>query len=90
MSKYDCIAICVVAVTVSLLLSVIAVVAPLSKGITDLSNALTQPGIPTRVEIDRMTITTPDGVSFEINRFNATASSRLLDIIMGMTIAEDR
>lgn len=88
MSKYDCIAICVVAVAVSLILSVIAVTIPLQKSVTDLSNALSQPGIPNRVEIDHMTITTPDGVSFEINGFDATANSRLIDIITGLAIAD--
>ena len=88
MSKYDCIAICVVAVAVSLLLSVIAITVPLQKSITDLSDALSQPGIPTRVEIEHMTITAPDGVSFEINGFDATANSRLIDIITGLAISE--
>ena len=88
MSKYDCIAICVVAVVVSLLLSVIAVMVPLSKSLTDLSDILAQPSISTRVEIEHMTITAPDGVSFEINGFDATANSRLIDILMGLAIAE--
>ena len=90
MSKYDCIAICVVAVALSLLLSVLAIAVPLSKSITDLSDALSQPGIPTRVEIDHMTITNEDGVAFEINGFDATANSRLIDIITGLAIAEGR
>ena len=89
MSKYDCVAICVIAVALSLLLSVIAVIVPLSKSLTDLSDALSQPGIPTRVEIDHMTITNVDGVSFEVNGFDATANSRLIDIIMGLAIAEE-
>ena len=88
MSKYDCIAICVVAVAISLLLSVIAITIPLQKSITGLSDALSQPGIPTRVEIEHMTITSPDGVSFEINGFDATANSRLIDIITGLAISE--
>jgi len=53
-----------------------------------LSDALSQPGIPTRVEIEHMTITAPDGVSFEINGFDATANSRLIDVITGLAIAE--
>ena len=88
MSKYDCIAICVIAAAVSLLLSVIAFTIPIRDSITDLSDALSQPGIPTRVEIEHMTITTPDGVSFEINGFDATANSRLIDILTGLAIAE--
>ena len=88
MSKYDCIAICVVVVAMSLLLSVIAITVPLQRSITDLSDALSQPSIPTRVEIDHMTITNVDGVSFEINGFDATANSRLIDIITGLVIAE--
>ena len=87
MSKYDCIAICVVSVAIALLLSVIAVMVPLSKSLTDLSDALSQPGIPTRVEIEHMTITTIEGVSFEINGFDATANSRLIDIITGLAIS---
>jgi len=88
MSKYDCIAICVVAVAISLLLSVIAIMVPLQKSLTDLSDALSQPGTPTRVEIEHMTITSLDGVSFEINGFDATANSRLIDIIIGLAISE--
>ena len=90
MSKYDCIAICVIAVAVSLLLSVVAITVPLQKSITDLSDALSQPGIPTRVEIDHMTITAPDGVSFEINEFDATVNGRLIDFLTGLAIAEDQ
>ena len=88
MSKYDCVALCVAAIVLSLLLSVIFIMVSLSNGITDLSGALSQPGIPTRVEIEHMTITTPEGVSFEINGFDATANSRLIDIIAGLAIAE--
>ena len=88
MSKYDCIAICVIAVVISLLLSVIAITVPLQKSLTDLSDSLSQPGIPTRVEIDHMIITAPDGVSFEITGFDATANSRLIDILTGLAIAE--
>ena len=88
MSKYECIAICVTAVAVSVILSVIAVTIPLRDSITDLSDALSQPGIPTRVEIEHMTITTIEGVSFEINGFDATANSRLIDIVTGLAIAD--
>ena len=88
MSKYDCIAVCVIAVAISLILSVIAITVPLQKSLTDLSDALSQTGIPTRVEIEHMTITTPDGVSFEINGFDAMANSRLIDILTGLAVAE--
>ena len=88
MSKYDCIAICVIALAISLVLSVIAIMVPLSKSLTDLSDVLSQPGIPTRIEIDHMTITAPDGVSFEVNGFDATTNSRLIDIITGLAISE--
>jgi hypothetical protein len=71
-----------------MLLSVIAITVPLQNGITDLSDALSQPGIPSRAEVEHMTITTPDGVSFEINGFDVTANSRLIDIITGLAIAE--
>ena len=87
MSKYDCIAICVAIVAVSLVLSVIAFTIPIRDSIEDLSDALSQPGIPTRVEIDHMTITNVEGVSFEINGFDATANSRLIDIITGLAIS---
>jgi len=90
MSKYDCIVVCVITVALSLLLSVIAITIPLQRSITDLSDALSQPGIPTRVEIEHMTITAPDGVSFEINGFDATANSRLVDILTGLVVAEER
>ena len=90
MSKYDCIVVCVIAVALSLVLSVIAITIPLQNSITDLSDALSQPGIPTRVEIEHMTITTPDGVSFEINGFDATANSRLIDILTGLAVAESQ
>ena len=88
MSKYDCIAVCVVALAASLLLSVISITVPLQKSITDLSDALSQPGIPTRVEIENMIITAPDGVSFEINGFDATVNGRLIDFLTGLAIAE--
>jgi len=87
MSKYVCIAICVVVIAISLLLSVIAVMVPLQKSLSDLSDALAQPGIPTRVEIEYMTITTIEGVSFEVTGFDATANSRLIDIITGLSIS---
>ena len=87
MSKYECIAVCVGIVAVSLCLSIIAFTIPIRDSIKDLSDALSQPGIPTRVEIEHMTITAPDGVSFEINGFDATANSRLIDIITGLAIA---
>ena len=88
MSKYDCIAICVAIVAVSLCLSVVAFTIPIRDSIKDLSDALAQPGIPTRVEIEHMTITTIEGVSFEINGFDATANSRLIDILTGLAISE--
>ena len=88
MSKYYCITTCVIAVAVSLLLSIISITIPLRDSITDLSDALSQPGIPTRVEIDHMTITAPDGVSFEINEFDATVNGRLIDFLTGLAIAE--
>ena len=37
---------------------------------------------------EHMTITAPDGVSFEINGFDATANSRLIDLITGLAISE--
>ena len=88
MSKYDCIALCVIALAVSLFLSVIAITIPLRDSITDLSDALLQPGIPTRVEIKNMVITNPDGVSFEISEFDATVDSRLIDFLTGLAVAE--
>ena len=88
MSKYECIAICVAVLAISLVLSVIAFTIPIRDSIKDLSDALSQPGIPTRVEIEHMTIAAPDGVSFEINGFDATANSRLIDILTGLAIAE--
>ena len=88
MSKYECIAVCVATMAVSLCLSVIAFTIPIRDSIKDLSEDLSQPGIPTRVEIDHMTITNVDGVSFEINGFDATANSRLIDIITGLAISE--
>lgn len=88
MSKYECIAVCVAVAAVALCLSVIAFTIPIRDSIKDLSDALSQPGIPTRVEIDHMTITNVDGVSFEINGFDATANSRLIDILTGLIVAE--
>ena len=88
MSKYDCIAICVGAIALSVLLSVVAIAIPFRDGLKDISSALSEPGIPTRVEIEHMTITAPDGVSFEISGFDATANSRLIDILTGLAIAE--
>ncbi len=88
MSKYDCIAICVVAVALSLLLSVIAIITAAKTSIDNLVDTLSQPSIPTRVELEHMTITAPDGVLFEVNGFDATANSRLIDILTGLAIAE--
>ena len=88
MSKYYCITTCVIAVAVSLFLPVIAITIPLRDSIKDLSDALLQPGIPTRVEIKNMVITNPDGVSFEISEFDATVDSRLIDFLTGLAVAE--
>ena len=88
MSKYDCIAVCVISISLAILLSIISVIMVAKTSIDSLTDALSQPSIPTRVEIEHMTIVAPDGVSFEINGFDATANSRLIDILTGLVISE--
>ncbi len=87
-SKYDCITVCVVSISLAILLSVIIVLAVAKTSIDGLTEVLSDPGSPTRIEMEHITITGPDGVSFDIDGFDATANSRLIDILTGLAISE--
>jgi len=88
MSKYDCITVCFVAVALAIVLSVMCVVMPLRDSANNLIEALSQPGISDRMEMDSLTITSPDGVSVTVDNLDVTVNSRLLDIFLGIAATE--
>ncbi len=88
MSKYDCIALCVISVSIAIFLSVIAVVTVLKTSVDGLTEALSQPGISDRMEMDSLTIMSPDGVAITIDNLDVTVNSRLLDTFLGIAIPE--
>ena len=88
MSKYDCITICVVSVALTIVISVMAFTIPLRDSVNKLTDALSQPGISDRMEMDSLTITSPDGVSVTIDNLDVTVNSRLLDIFLGIAASE--
>ena len=88
MSKYDCITVCVVSVALAFVFSVMCVVIPLRDSVNNLTDALSQPGISDRMEMDSLTITSLDGVSVTIDNLDVTMNSRLLDIFLGAAAVE--
>ena len=88
MSKYDCITVCVVSVALAIVLSLVAFVTVAKTSIDGLTEALSQPGIVDRMEMDSLTITSPDGVSVTIDNLDVTVNSRLLDIFLGIAASE--
>jgi len=88
MSKYDCIIVCVISVALTIVFSVMCVVIPLRDSANKLIDALSQPGISDRMEMDTLTITSPDGVSVTIDNLDVTVNSRLMDIFLGIAASE--
>jgi len=83
MNVRECIAICVGIVAVAAIIISALFVMVVKTSVTDLTDALSQPGITDRVEIESLTFTAPDGTVVELKDFDGTINSRLLDLILG-------
>ena len=88
MNVKECIAICVGIVSFAALLITLCFTVVVRDSVTDLTDALSQPGMTDRVEIELLTFTAPDGTVVELKDFDSTINSRLLDLILGAAVVQ--
>jgi len=82
MSRTECVAICVGIIGAVALLVSIILIDRISDRIDQFTEVLSQPGIASEVNIERLTITTADGVTIELSEFEADVNSRLIDLLI--------
>ena len=68
-----------VALTRALVLSFVSAIL-----VSELVSERSHPEIPSYIQIDNLTITTPDGVSFNISGLEASADGRIVDMLAGL------
>ena len=84
MNTRDCIVACFGILAAALLIAA----AIISSNVTDLTEAISQPGIQDRVELAGITITTEDGTTIKLDDVDITVNSRMIDIWLGAVVAD--
>jgi predicted PurR-regulated permease PerM len=88
MNTKECVAICVAVIVVGLVFGLLSVVIPITRSLDQLTEVLSQEN-NSRVIIDTLTFTTKAGDTFEFKNLDATANSRMIDILIGAAVAND-
>lgn len=84
MNTRDCIAWCVTVIGIVSLVVALTFIAKFSGHVSELTEAISQPGITSNITIDELIIASPDDVKIEIRGFDAQVNSRLLDIVLNV------
>ncbi len=89
MNTRECIVWCVGIIAAVILILVPVFIVKFSDRITDLTEAISQPGITSNVTIDEVIIIAPDDVRFEVRGFDAQVNSRLIDMVLNALVNND-